>query len=67
MIPVVIVAPDDVSLIHEGSETRRKFLDNTLSQLDQEYLRALINYNKILQQRNAALKQFAERQNLTGH
>lgn len=62
LIPVVIVAPDDTNLIHEGSEIRRKFLDNTLSQLDQQYLQALINYNKVLQQRNAALKQFAELQ-----
>lgn len=62
LLPVVIVAPDDVSLIYEGSETRRKFIDNTLSQLDRQYLNALITYNKVLQQRNAALKQFAERQ-----
>lgn len=62
LIPVVIVAPDDTNLINDGSEIRRKFLDNTLSQLDQRYLKELITYNKILQQRNAALKHFAEQQ-----
>lgn len=62
LIPIVIVAPDDTDLIHDGSEIRRKFLDNTLSQLDPQYLQELITYNKILQQRNAALKQFAELQ-----
>ncbi|MFN7116970.1 MAG: DNA replication/repair protein RecF [Saprospiraceae bacterium] len=59
--PVVIIAPNDTSIILEGSEVRRRFLDNTLSQLDPLYLRALLHYNKILEQRNALLKQFAER------
>lgn len=59
--PVVIVAPNDVEIILDGSEVRRRFLDNTLSQLDPIYLRSLMSYNKILEQRNALLKQFAER------
>ncbi len=60
LLPVVFVSPFDVDLIREGSETRRKFLDNTLSQIDPDYLRQLILYNKVLQQRNALLKQFGE-------
>ncbi|HMQ89004.1 MAG TPA: DNA replication/repair protein RecF [Flavilitoribacter sp.] len=60
LIPVVIAAPDDAVIVSEGSESRRRFLDNTLSQLDQAYLRNLIQYNQTLQQRNAALKQMAE-------
>lgn len=59
LLPVVFIAPDDTYLVREGSESRRRFLDNTLSQLDRVYLRALILYNKILKQRNAALKEFA--------
>ena len=59
--PVVIIAPNDTNIILEGSEVRRRFLDNTLSQLDPIYLRSLLAYNKILEQRNALLKQFAER------
>ncbi len=58
--PVVFIGPDDVALITEGSEERRKFMDNTLSQTDPAYLSHLVTYNKVLQQRNAALKQFAE-------
>jgi DNA replication and repair protein RecF len=57
VFPVVIVVPDDTQLIHEGSEERRRFLDNTLSQLDAVYLSSLIAYNNILKQRNALLKQ----------
>ncbi len=57
--PVVMVVPDDVNLVHEGSELRRRLLDNSLSQTQPEYLRELIEYNKVLAQRNALLKQYA--------
>lgn len=60
MLPVVIIVPDDTIMATDGSEERRRFLDNTLSQLDAEYLSNLITYNKVLKQRNSALKKFAE-------
>ncbi|MDB5195768.1 MAG: recombination protein RecF [Flaviaesturariibacter sp.] len=56
--PCVVIAPDDVQLIIGGSEDRRKFIDTLLSQLDATYLQHLINYNKILQQRNSFLKNY---------
>lgn len=55
-IPLVIISPDDRNLITEGSETRRKFIDGLICQFDKEYLNKLIDYNKILKQRNALLK-----------
>lgn len=58
-IPLVIISPADRDLIIEGSETRRKFIDSVISQSDKNYLNHLINYNKVLQQRNALLKYFA--------
>lgn len=58
-IPLVIISPSDSDLIIEGSETRRKFVDNVISQLDAAYLQELIQYQKILNQRNALLKYFA--------
>lgn len=58
--PVVMIAPDDVSLVQEGSEDRRRFLDATLSQISSGYLQNLLVYNALLRQRNALLKQFAE-------
>ncbi len=58
-IPLVIISPSDTDLIVEGSETRRKFIDSVISQLDSTYLQQLINYQKVLQQRNALLKYFA--------
>jgi DNA replication and repair protein RecF len=56
--PCVVIAPDDVQLIIGGSEYRRKFIDTLLSQLDATYLQRLINYTKILQQRNSFLKNY---------
>ena len=61
LIPIVMVTPDDQLLIDEGSEERRRFIDNTLSQIDHPYLETLIDYNKVLQQRNAALKHFYQK------
>lgn len=58
--PVIIISPDDSQLILGNSEERRRFLDNTISQVNHEYLDGLIVYNKILAQRNAALKRFGE-------
>jgi len=58
-IPLVIISPADRDLITEGSETRRKFLDSVISQLDPSYLQQLIQYQRILSQRNALLKYFA--------
>jgi DNA replication and repair protein RecF len=54
--PCVIIAPDDVQLIIGASEERRKFADTILSQIDHDYLQSLIDYTKILQQRNSFLR-----------
>lgn len=56
-LPVVIVVPYDIQLIEEGSEERRKFMDITICQHDQLYLSELSQYNKLLMQRNALLRQ----------
>jgi len=58
-IPLVIISPADRDLIIEGSDTRRKFIDSVISQSDKPYLSNIINYNKVLSQRNALLKYFA--------
>jgi DNA replication and repair protein RecF len=58
--PVVIIAPNDISLIYEGSEERRKFFDSLISQIDNPYLLDLMQYNHYLKQRNTLLKQFAD-------
>ncbi len=57
--PLVMISPADRDLIIEGSETRRKFIDEVISQQDKKYLQTLISYNKVVSQRNALLKYFA--------
>ncbi len=56
--PVVLIAPDDTSLVKEGSEGRRKFFDGIIAQLDRGYLESLIHYHQTLKQRNGLLKIF---------
>jgi DNA replication and repair protein RecF len=60
LFPLVMVSPYDISIIIEGSEERRKFIDNVISQTDNSYLDELITYNKVLANRNALLKLIAD-------
>ena len=65
LLPVVMVSPADSSLITEGSEERRKFMDAVISQYDVTYLDKLIRYNRALVQRNVLLKDFARKDNFS--
>ncbi len=56
LLPLVMISPQDESLIVEGSDLRRKYIDSVISQYDKSYLEYLIAYNKVLAQRNAYLK-----------
>lgn len=59
IFPVTFITPGDVDLVIGGSEIRRKFIDQTLSQTQSGYLNVLMQYNKVLKQRNALLKQLS--------
>ena len=56
LIPIIYVSPYDTNIIDSGSDERRRMMDMVIAQYDNEYLQALNNYNKALQQRNALLK-----------
>lgn len=58
--PSVIVTPNDIDLIKEGSEVRRKFMDGVISQYNRSYLDKLLDYNRVLLQRNNLLRFFSE-------
>lgn len=62
LYPLVMISPYDRDLINDGSEVRRRYIDSVMSQFDKVYLNELINYNKVLAQRNALLKYFGETQ-----
>ncbi len=59
LLPLVMISPSDAELITEGSESRRRFIDNVIVQFDRDYLEKLIHYNRVLSQRNTLLKQIA--------
>ena len=61
LIPLVMISPSDQQLIDEGSDERRRFMDVVISQLDRKYLDCLTTYNALLKQRNATLKQLADK------
>lgn len=52
----VMIAPDDMELINDGSELRRKWIDGILCQTDKQYFECLVQYQKVLLQRNGWLK-----------
>jgi DNA replication and repair protein RecF len=58
LLPIVMISPADSSLIIEGSDERRKFLNAVISQFDGEYLESMMRYNRALGQRNVLLKNF---------
>lgn len=59
-IPVVLVSPMDQSLIAEGSDERRRFMDIVISQCDTRYINSLMRYNTVLKNRNEMLKKLGE-------
>lgn len=58
----VIFSPEDLSLVKDGPQGRRRFLDMLLSQHQRAYFYALQTYTSALKQRNALLKQGEIRQ-----
>ena len=55
-IPIVFVKPLDINLLRGFSDSRRKFLDTLISQIDIKYLNKLVDYKRTLKQRNVYLK-----------
>ena len=52
----IVFSPTHLSLIKDGPEGRRKFIDAAYCQLRPAYIRTLSEYNRVLTQRNAVLK-----------
>lgn len=53
----IIFSPDDMEILKDGPQKRRKFLNMLISQLRPRYLFNLNDYNKTLEQRNNYLRQ----------
>ena len=52
----VVFTPLHLSIVKEGPEERRKFVDIALSQLRPNYAKSILEYSKALAQRNATLR-----------
>ncbi|WKS94803.1 DNA replication/repair protein RecF [Riemerella columbina] len=59
-LPSVMISPYDANLISDSGESRRRFLDAMIAQIDSPYLFSLMQYQKALKQRNTLLKSFAK-------
>ena len=53
---VVMFSPEDLKIIKDSPGIRRKFIDMELCQLDSKYYYNLVQYNKVLNERNSILK-----------
>lgn len=57
---LVIFTPDDIQILKNGPDKRRRFLDMMIGQLRPNYVYNLNNYLKTLEQRNNYLRQIKE-------
>ncbi len=56
ILNIVFFSPEDLNIIKNSPNVRRKFMDLELCQIDKIYYHDYLNYNKVLQQRNNLLK-----------
>jgi len=56
----VLFVPEDIDLIAGSPDARRRYLDAAISQLDRRYARSLLEYDRLLTQRNSLLRQLRE-------
>lgn len=59
-LPLVLFRPEDLSLVAGSKSERRHFLDAVLIQVDHEYARSLVSYEKALSRRNRLLDAIRE-------
>ncbi|MBQ3425682.1 MAG: DNA replication/repair protein RecF [Clostridia bacterium] len=53
---VVMFSPEDLELVKGSPYFRRRFIDSAISQLYPSYLASLMEYHKVLEQKNSLLK-----------
>lgn len=65
LLKVVLFYPDDLYLIKDSAEIRRKFLNDTLMQFRPKYIKLLSDYNKYLKNKSYILKHLSEKPSLS--
>lgn len=61
---IIFFSPEDLGIIKDGPEQRRRFMNMELCQINRTYMYYLTQYKKILKQRNALLKQIQQKESL---
>ena len=59
-LPTVIFLPQDLELFTGAPANRRAFLDQLLCQVSPEYMQVLMQYQKLIKQRNSLLRKIAD-------
>lgn len=57
LMNIILFSPEDLAIIKNSPQERRRFMDMELCQLNRIYYSNLSSYNKVLSQRNSLLKQ----------
>jgi DNA replication and repair protein RecF len=57
----VVISPEDIRIITDGPDERRRFFDSVISKTDLSYLRTLIEFRRVLSHRNRVLKELREK------
>lgn len=55
---IVYFSPNDLAIVKGDPKGKRQFLDTNIGQIDHTYLKDVINYKKVLKERNELLKNF---------
>lgn len=66
LLSTVLFMPQDINLVSGAPYLRRRYLDDTISQMDPQYSRELQEYNRVLTQRNYLLKSLRDARNDSG-
>lgn len=56
----VLFCPEDLLILKKGAAPRRRLLDNVIVQLRPNYAAALTEYNRLLEQKSAVLKEWRD-------
>ena len=64
ILGVVLFAPEDLSLVKEGAQLRRRFVDKAICQLRPKYAEALTRYQKLLDHKTRILRDAADKPSL---
>lgn len=61
ILRTVLFCPEDLSLVRDGAAVRRRFLDQSISQLRPKYAEALSQYQRILEHKTRILRDAQEK------